>query len=659
MHYGCSLQTGPFFFTKLYNSLTSAGPFRDATVPRGTNSLRAAVRSTLDRVLFSTCYTRISLREGDQRPLTDSKARAFHSLPEFFTLSSRGHHVQQNWHAFVSRILWVLAPITLLALGAATTAAQHTEVRNNGVGGKIELDYNAAGKVTEMRTIGADGKLQQKVDYEYLPGYYGAQQTDTTYWPSGKVRRVARNTYDQSSNFTGEFIQVLDESGKQIAGHKLTHDPWTGIYRCNEWNVAAQNYKPIQCPAGEESEGGAEAVKKFTYDEVMQHLEAARQTARQQQKIEHMQPMTPVQPSITTANKEVGLVLPAQVRTGERVSGRVVQNLEQYDGMPEVTVTRLALPFESVGEASRLWGWFFEAPGESQQRADGPITLVVPRGASGLSVTFRQAGNPAHSVSKMLNFPQSSAKKQQPPDSFKAAALCLKGGLCAVSGPFSGDSSKTFAASEDRPATIVAETSDMAYVSIPELTEPGSRPLFVAEGTKGIAAPVVVGDFFVKNNGRELQPGQTLIVFPTLDGPGDIPDPEWRTGNFPPANLEQARHLVPGFQLPKQDREARKKRGAKGKGESKGKRESDEKKGGEILLVVKNVTPEQISLRSSKNDMLVFHLSDDSFSRGEFKYDLVVEAKKPGAVNVKGYVIPFLAPIAGQEFTVKPIATGK
>src|SRR5208337_3342068 len=166
-------------------------------------------------ITFSTCYTRISLREGAQRPLTDSKAPTFHSLPEFFKLSSRGHHVPQNPHAFVLRIFWMLAPITLLALGAATTVAQHTEVRNNGVGGKIELDYNAAGKVTEMRAIGADGKLQQKVDYEYLPGYYGAQQTDTTYFPDGKVRRVARNTYDESSNFTGEFIQVFDESGKQ------------------------------------------------------------------------------------------------------------------------------------------------------------------------------------------------------------------------------------------------------------------------------------------------------------------------------------------------------------------------------------------------------------------------------------------------------------
>src|SRR5208282_2282595 len=134
---------------------------------------------------------------------------------------------------------------------------------------------------------------------------------------------------------------------------------------CNEWNAAAQDYKPIPCPAGEESQGGAEQVKKFTYDEVMQHLEAARKTARQQQKVERMQPKTLVQPPIATANQEVGLVLPAQVRPGQRVSGSVVENPDQYDGMPEVSVTRVAVPFESEGEASRLRGWFFEVPGES------------------------------------------------------------------------------------------------------------------------------------------------------------------------------------------------------------------------------------------------------------------------------------------------------
>ena len=548
----------------------------------------------------------------------------------------------------------MLALSALLACGAATAMAQHTVVEKNGVAGRIETDYNAAGKAIEMRTIGADGKLQQKVDYEYVPGYYGAQQTDTTYWPNGLVRRVARNTYDESSNFTGEFLQIFDESGKQIAGHKLTHDPWTGVYRCSEWNVAAQNYRAVACPAGEEDSGRPEEPKKFTYDEVMKNLEAARTTAQRDQKIGRMQPETPVHPPITTAQQEVGLVLPSQLRPGERVSGTVVENPDQYREMPEVTVTRVAVPFESAGEASRLSGWLFETAGEEPQRADGPITMVVPRRGSGLNITFRQAGNPAHSVSQTLNFPRRSEKKSRPQNSFQAPALCMKGELCVVNGPFSGDSGKTFAAFQDRPAKIVAETSDAAYLGIPELTEPGSRPLFIAEGMKVVALPVVVGNFFIKNNGRELQAGQTLITFPTLDGLGDIPDPAWQIGNFPATNLQRAQQLIPGFQLSQADRETREKLEAHEKGESKEKREIEEKKQeGEILLVVRNITPEQISLRSSRNEVLVFHLSDESFRRGEFKYDLVVEARKAGKVEVKGYVIPFLAPIVGQDFSIK------
>ena len=230
----------------------------------------------------------------------------------------------------------------------------------------------------------------------------------------------------------------------------------------------------------------------------------------------------------------------------------------------------------------------------------------------------------------------------------------MKGELCAVNGPFSGDSGKTFAAFENRPAKIVAETSDAAYVRIPELTEPGSRPLFIAEGTKVVAFPVAVGEFAIKNNGRELQAGQTLITFPTLDGPGDVPDPAWRIGNFPATNLQRAQQLIPGFQLSEGDHETGEKSEADDKGESKEKREIKEQKHrGEILLVVQNITPEQISLRSSTNEMLVFHLSEEAFSRGEFKYDLLVEAKKAGKIEVKGYVIPFLAPITGQEFNIK------
>ncbi len=147
-------------------------------------------------------------------------------------------------------------------------------------------------------------------------------------------------------------------------------------------------------------------------------------------------------------------------------------------------MTRVAVPLEPSGEASTLAGWTVEIPGEAAQRADGPIVFTVPRAGSGLNITFRQTNNSSQSVSKLVSFSASASKKQRAPSSFEAAALCLKGQLCTVRGPFNGDGNKTFAAFEDRPAMVVAETPDMAYIRIPDLTEPGARPLFIAEGSK-------------------------------------------------------------------------------------------------------------------------------------------------------------------------------
>ena len=564
--------------------------------------------------------------------------------------------MRQNRDYYRPRIWLSFAFFTVVTCSAALSFAQKTVVQDAGGGRKVEFDYNAAGQVTEQRTIGADGKLEQKVDYEQRPGYYVADKTATSYFPDGKVLSIAKDTYDANANFLSEFIQAFDEAGKQISGHRLTHDPMTNVYICKDWNTAAQDYKVTECPTGEESGGGPEEVKKFTYDEVMQHLDTARKAAGEGQK---MQPKTPVKATATTTNPEVGLVVPAQVNGGERVSGSVVANPAAYEGMAGVTVTQVAVPFESAGEASTLAGWMVEVPGESPQRADEPIVFTVPRRGSGLNITFRQTGNSAQSVSKLINFAPSSPKQQKKPRSFEAAALCMKGQLCTVRGPFSGDSSKTFAAFEDRPAMVVAETPDTAYIRIPNLTEPGSRPLFIAEGSKVVALPMAVGEFSVRNGGREVQPGQRFETFPMLEGPGDIPDGAWLPGNFPTTNLEEARKLIPGFQLPREDRETRENREKQQKGESKDKREADEKKGGAILLVVKNLTPEQVSMRGAKDQMIVFHLNDESFSRGEFKYDLVVEALKSGHFDIRGYVIPFLAPVRGQEFSGTPSSAGK
>ncbi len=574
--------------------------------------------------------------------------------------------------ALASSVLFVLRWFALLWFGlgfwAPPIVAQHTTVEKNGLAGTIETDYNTAGKASEMRTIGTDGKLQQRVQYEYLPGNYAPNQTDTTYWPNGQMRKVVRKTYDENGNFVGEFIQIFDESGKQIAGHKLTHDPWSGTYRCLEWSTAGQDYRAVECPSGEEESGGNSAPQKFTYDEVMRHLDAARKTARQEWEYARLRAAAPINPP--TKVREVGIVLPAKVNPGERVSGSVIENPDQYAEMADVTVTRVAVPFESAGDGSRLSGWLIETPGENSRRADGPITFIVPQRGSQLTVTFRQEGNHARSVSQTLSVSQRSRAESHPPNSFQVAALCMKGELCAVSGSFNGDSSKTFAAFEDRPATIVAETSDAAYVSIPEPIGSGSHPLFMAEGSKVVALPVVVGEFIVRNNGREVQAGESLITFPTLEGPADIPDTAWQKGNFPDSNLERARRLMPGFELTgspcrsreegdaeekREIEETEKDQGGKDRREEGKEEKTDEKQDGKILIVIKNLAPEKTSLHGSKNETIVFCLSDEAFQRGAFKYSLRVDAQKAGKINAVGYVIPFLAPVAGREFNVEAV----
>ena len=560
-----------------------------------------------------------------------------------------------------------LRVLLLGLLVAATSAfAQRTVTQDAGGGKKLELHYNAAGQVTETRTIGADGKLLEKDDLEYPPGALVPQTVSTSYWPNGQIHKIAHNTYDNNSNFTGEFIQVFDETGKQIGGHRLTHDPQTNVYTCTEWNTAANDYKPVECPAGEESSGSPETVKKFTAQEVMQQLTRAREAKPQP-------PIRTVAPAPATGNNvgEVGLVLPVHIREGERVSGSVVDDPGDYEDTPEVMVTRVALPFAATGKAASLSGWQVEIPGEPPQAADGPIALTVPHGQ--LAVLFRQADNAGTPVSKTVNLSgahatgaarNESSGKSKLPTSYLAPAVCVKDQLCTVRGPFNGDSSKTFAAVEARPAKIVAETSDAAYLAIPERTEPGSRPLAISEGAKAIAFPMVVAEFSILPDRRQLSKGQTQLMYPQVEGPADVPDPEWQPGNFPPSNLEQARKILPGFQPAGVGSAHQQREAGEANAEQQGEKEkrsdqadAEENQGGEILLVIKNLTPDVVSFRDSKNGMFVFHLNAVAFKMGEFKYKFVVVAKQTGSFGLRTWLIPFLAPVTGQEFPMAASST--
>jgi len=573
---------------------------------------------------------------------------------------------QSSAHLPFNRLFILIA---LLAAASASAFAQRTVVQEAGGGRKLVLHYNAEGKVDEIRTLGNDGQLLQQQTLEYPPGAYVPNTTATSYWPNGKVHKIARNTYDNNANFTGEFIQVFDEAGKQTLGHRLVHDPQTNTYHCEDWNVAKQDYVHVQCPAGEESSGTPETAKRFTQDEVMQQLAKAREAAQRSEKpvetTPAAAPLTIVPPKNSAAPppgwnvKEVGLIFPAKIRPGDRVSGSLVDDPGDYESQPGITVTRIAVPFAPSGPASTLAGWRVDMSGEPPRPASGPIVLTIPPGQPELAVLLHPTDTSSGvQVSKAINLPNSPKPKR--PTSYTAPAICLKGQLCVVRGMFSGDATKTFAAFEQRPAPIVAETLDSVYLAIPDRTEAGSRPLVIAEGSKAIAFPMVVAEFSLRPDTREVKQGDLSLLYQSLDGPQELPDPLWMPGDYPASNLDEARQLLPGFQMPKANKEAKEQREKESKHEAEANEkpaESDEDMGGEILLVVKNLTPDVVTLRDSQNGMYVFHLKASSFQMGEFVHKGVVEANKTGTFGVKGYVIPFLAPIAGQVFAITESGT--
>jgi hypothetical protein len=553
----------------------------------------------------------------------------------------------------------IVCLFALLTISAAPVMAQRTVTNDAGSGRKIVLHYNSADQITETDTLGPNGEVLEKDLLQYRPNAYTPNNLRTAYWPNGKPHKITENTYDDNSNYLTEYIQVFDESGKQIGGHKLTHDPMTNVFHCAEWTTATQNYVARECPEGEESEGAPETVKKFTEQEVTQQLERARQAAKAA-----AAPAPMSGPGGATNVKEVGFILPSHVRPGERVSGSVVENPADYEKMSQLIVTRFALPF-GAGQTATLAGWSVEISGEPPQPADGAIALTIPPGQLELAVMFRAAGNVGAPVSHAIAIPRVT-RESKALQGWLAPATCLKDQVCMVHGTFTGNSNKTFAAIENRPARILAETTTAAYLAVPAKTETGPRPLVIAEGAKAIAFPMVISAASVQPDTRTLKAGEQLVVYLQIDGAEEIPDGEWRPGNFPPSNLELARQLIPGYKLPsvnkKDEHEAEERREKAEKANGKPGApavENDEGEGGEILLVAKVSSADDVSFRGANNGMYVFRLHRDSFKTGAFKYKFIAGSAKGGSFQVQPYLIPMLAPQPGQEFAINPNAVGQ
>ncbi|HZU44980.1 MAG TPA: hypothetical protein VE994_20040 [Terriglobales bacterium] len=534
------------------------------------------------------------------------------------------------------------------------SAAQRTVVQDAGGGRKQELVYDASDRVVEIRTLSPDGTVLVRNSNEYRPGFYVPQQTTVSYWPDGKaIKLFSRTTYDENSNFTGEVVETYNEVGKHVSGHKLVHDPQTGVYECWNWNPISQKYDHVECPSGEESSEPLKHGPRISRAQASRLINQARQAATADKKTRNVRPAMPTPASAVARNAVLGIVLPSHAVPGEHLLGTVVNDPERYDFFPDLTVIRITLPSESDALSAPPAGWQIQVADSKPQPADSPFRFTVPADPSQVRITMSQSGNPAKSATQVVSLAQSS--RRSPSHQFEAPAVIAEDDVCEVSGHFVGND--TFASVDAHQAPVVAETEHSVYLLVPEFLDPGQHSLIVADGPTLVAFPVTLAKLEFTPQQRELKAGESILIIARLSG--GLPDDAWRAGVFPPSNLERARKLVPGFTLPDQaaqndtDENSNQKPEQPQAQDPKEKEDRGDEHVGAILLVLKNGTPENVSLRGSSNQGFSFTLKPEAFEQGDFVYKFVVTALQSGTFAIRGTIIPFLAPSTAQPFSTR------
>ena len=572
------------------------------------------------------------------------------STPAFF-LSIRG-------------VFLVLFSALVVPAGFLSAQNQNVEVRDAGAGNKEELVRNAAGQVVESRTVDANGKVRSRNTVDYVSGHYAPDTTTTSYYADGKsIENLVKVTYDPSANFLSETVQQYLQSGKQISGHKILHDPVTGEFRCWKWNPDSQKDERIVCPSGEESGEKPPPLKRLTQDEAVKLLESARTASTAQQKSERMTPMNPTTPQVKPKPTQYSVVLPASMVGGKQVSGSIVDDTHYIRLRPELIVEDITLPLDPGGNAAKLSGWRIEIAGSKPQRADKPFTFTVPSGASSVEVKIYPEGQPALAVVKAIPIPRTLPPSSKPKSGYVAQPVCVIGDVCPIGGVFDGNATTALAAFDSSSAKIVAETTDMAFVRVPENVLYVKQLLF-NEGNELLAFPVVVVQMEIVSDGmtlddleRDVKKDDHKLIFAGVVGVQILPEDDWAAGMFPKTNLEWARRFVPGFELPheshvqREEREMMERLERQQKGEKAPAKEKEEKLG-YIIFFLKNDTPDVGTWRGSQGEAFALPLNPESFSQGDYRYKFVIDAVKTGTSKMDAALIPFVAPVQGQKFTL-------
>lgn len=357
----------------------------------------------------------------------------------------------------------------------------------------------------------------------------------------------------------------------------------------------------------------------------------------------------------------VGVVLPADRRPNEKVSGSVTLNPKAYAEMPAVQIVEATVPLEvdEAGNAS-LEGLVVDMPGAPQTPAGSPLVFTVPEQRGVVPVTVRREEDPKQGVAVPVQppaggfveeipvprptpatsteptppkttepTPPRTTEPVKPNSTYDTPAVTTAGGTGVVRGPFRGDGRKTRVSIDGLEAPIVCETPRAVYFQVPKTLKPGRHRILVKEGSVLVLLPVTVARLDLGADRLELLRGETTKFHTSVSGPETMSDGEWKAGPASPLVSPASVSKASTFRAPK-------------KGEP-----------GAFLFTLENASAKTITIDELPSGYTAKSLDRAAFAAGAYRMDGTIRSIQSGRFNVHAVLIPFLEFPQGEGLTAE------
>lgn len=202
--------------------------------------------------------------------------------------------------------------------------------------------------------------------------------------------------------------------------------------------------------------------------------------------------------------KLVGVVLPNDVRPGERASGSIALYPAAVESLSGLAVTRTTLEHDDDKPRKAVLSGFVVKTATITRPADQDFLVDVPAGATSVHVTISQNDQDVAQVDLPIESSSSTpltcgtgdwtagTEADGTQSSYKMPSTLCYAGMAVISGDFSGDAESTQVMFGSEAARILAESRRFCYFLVPSAAAAGKTDVHLVEGAHKVTFHEVI-----------------------------------------------------------------------------------------------------------------------------------------------------------------------